>query len=339
MVATLVPVEDRRALTDLGLRYSHDGQPGITRRKRGTAMSYAGPDGKPAAAEIARVKQLAIPPAWTDVWICVDSTGHLQATGRDARGRKQYRYHDDWSEFRNLAKFERLAEFGDGLTSLRQRLDSDLAQRGLGHERVVALAVTLLDRTLIRVGNPEYRRTNNSYGLTTLRWNHVGLDASSLTFRFRGKGGVDHDIRLSDKRLSRLVSRCHELGGKDVFTYLDADGEPRAVSSTDCNAYLRSVIGDQFSVKDFRTWGATTAVVQFLATGEPPPLQDRHVLAAVDNAAMLLGNTRAVCRRSYIHPAIIEKSLDGELHDVWKAARPTTQLDRSEKATLRILQD
>lgn len=331
-------------LARIGLTWSSDLEPGIRRRRVGKGWSYRhDEDGRiTSPEEIARIRSLAIPPAWTDVWICADPDGHLQATGRDARGRKQYRYHPDWREERERTKFESLANFGAGLDGLRARLDEDLRRPGMPPERVVALVLSLMDRTLIRVGNDEYRRTNGTYGLTTMCRQHVTIEGASLRFRFKGKGGARHDIRLSDRRLAALVRRCHELGGREVFTY-EMDGQLVRVDSDDCNQYLRESFDGDTTVKTFRTWGASAIVAGHLAQ-LPPPADDESVAAAtsryleaIDVAAQRLGNTRTVARRSYVHPMVESAWGNGELHEVWRASRRRTRLDRAEVALSRLL--
>ena len=247
-----------------GLRYVGDDEPGLTRRRAGRGFSYRRPDGSTLTdpVERARIDGLAIPPAWTDVWICRHPDGHIQATGRDARGRKQYRYHPRWREVRDADKFDHLLAFGERLGDLRSRLDQDLRRQGLPRERILALVVRLLDETLIRVGNPEYAADNETFGLTTLRRRHVDASDRRVVFEFVGKSGIDHEVRVADPRLARLVRRCSELGGHELFTYLDDNGAVRAVSSTDVNDYVRGIIGADTSAKDFRTWGGTVVVTE-----------------------------------------------------------------------------
>jgi DNA topoisomerase-1 len=328
-------------LQKVGLRWSGDTDPGIRRRRAGKGWSYRhdlhGRIADPTV--IARIRSLAVPPAWTDVWICDHPDGHLQATGRDARGRKQYRYHPDWRASRERTKFEALAEFGAGLDRLRARLDEDLRRPGLPPERVVALVLTLMDRTLIRVGNEEYRRANGTYGLTTLCRQHVEVDGCRLRFRFTGKGGLRHEVGLTDRRLATLVRRCHELGGREVFTYLDGDQVVR-VDSEDCNDYLRGVLGGDTTVKTFRTWGASAIVTGHLAATDPPESETAAgsvVLDAVDAAAARLGNTRAVARRSYVHPRIETAWREGDLAEAWSRSRDHQRLDRAEVTLARLL--
>jgi DNA topoisomerase-1 len=335
-------VADEAVLTaaaEAGLRYVTDEEPGIRRVKRGKGFSYTRAGGRSVVGKEARqrIEQLVIPPAWTDVWICADPNGHLQATGRDARGRKQYRYHDRWRAVRDEAKFDHLAEFGQQLPQLRAVVDEDLNRRGLPPRKVVALVVSLLDRTLIRVGNEEYRRDNGTYGLTTLRWNQVDVEGAEISFCFIGKGGLEHEVSLDDRRLARAVKACHELGGRELFTYRGVDGAPVRVDSADCNEYLADVMGPRTTVKYFRTWGATTTVLEELVE-RPAGLGASDVVAAIDVAAERLGNTRAVCRRSYVHPLLTDDLDEERLRDAWASSRTTESMTRSERATLRLLE-
>ena len=312
--------ELRREVRAVGLGYVTDAQPGIQRRRRGKGFSYRGVDGKAISDrdELQRIRALAIPPAYVDVWICVNPRGHLQATGRDARGRKQYRYHAHWRELRDHGKFDRVLAFGAALPKLRRRLRRDLALPGLPREKILALIVRLLDDTLIRIGNESYLRDNHSYGLTTLRTRHVRAERGRLRFAFRGKSGIEHEVELSDKRLARIVQRVQQLPGQHLFQYLDDDGERQPIDSGQVNDYLHDTCGEDFSAKDFRTWGGTVQAAGVLAR---TPLPDkggeraqRSALAeAIRQVATVLGNTPAVCRASYIHPQIIAGWPDGSL--------------------------
>jgi DNA topoisomerase IB len=305
-----------------GLVYVSDSDPGIRRLRQGNDFAYVRPDDSPlvAAAELARIASLAIPPAYDDVWICTDRRGHLQATGRDARRRKQYRYHPKWRLLRDGAKFERMVEFGEALPRLRLRLRRDLALPGLPREKVLAVIVSLLDATWVRIGNAEYARDNNSYGLTTLKNRHVQfIRDGRLLFRFRGKGGADHEIALDDKRLVKLVRHCHQLPGQRLFQYLDEDGGRHPIDSDQVNAYLRDVMGADFTAKDFRTWGATLrAIALMTATPLPEAPSERAlnecIVAAVKKVAAELRNTPAVCRKSYINPVVFAAWRSGSLH-------------------------
>jgi DNA topoisomerase I len=329
-----------------GLRYVSDGSPGIRRRRAGRGFSYIGPDGRvvrdPALLE--RIRRLAIPPAYTDVWICPSPNGHLQATGRDARGRKQYRYHPRWREVRDETKFGRMLAFSQALPRLRARLEADLARPGLPREKVLATVVRLLECTAIRVGNDEYARANQSFGLTTLRDHHVEVSGSTLRFRFRGKSRKPHRVALSDRRLARIVARCQALPGADLFQYLDENGERVSIGSGDVNDYLREITGEDFTAKDFRTWAGTLQAVAALeAVG--PAASEREaksaILKAIDQVAEQLNNTRAVCRKYYVHPAVLETYQAGTLHESLGNGTapkpPDPALSAEEAAVVRLL--
>lgn len=301
-----------------GLRYTTDLEPGITRRRAGKGFAYRGPDGEPVrdAATLARIKALAIPPAWTEVWICGRADGHLQATGRDARGRKQYRYHPRWREVRDETKYGRMREFGRALPAIRARVDADLSLPGLRREKVLAVVVYLLERTLIRVGNEEYARSNASYGLTTLRDEHVEFAGSAMTFSFRGKSGKEHEVGVRDGRLARIVRRCRDLPGQQLFQFVDDDGVTHAIGSADVNDYLRRISGRDFTAKDFRTWYGTVLAAHQLLHAEPAETErerKERVVRAIETVAERLGNTPAVCRRCYVHPVVLEAYDDGRL--------------------------
>jgi DNA topoisomerase-1 len=293
-----------------GLVYVHEDDPGIARRRTRGGFDYLDARGRPvrAQATLERIRALAIPPAYEDVWVCPSPRGHIQATGRDERGRKQYRYHPDWSAARADTKFARMAAFGRALPKLRARVDADLRRRGLPREKVVALVVRLLEETLIRVGNDEYARTNKSFGLTTLRARHLDLKGAEMTFEFRAKSGVQKTAKLRDRRLAGIVRRVQELPGQRLFQYVDAAGERQAVESDDVNTYLREAIGEDFSAKDFRTWAGTLAAAKALALQPSPQTEGeakRTVSLCVKATAGLLGNTPAVCRAAYIHPQVL----------------------------------
>jgi DNA topoisomerase-1 len=301
-----------------GLRYANDGRPGIRRRRSGGGFRYLKPGGKPLRdpGAIRRIRSLAIPPAYTDVWISPDPRGHVQATGRDARGRKQYRYHPRWREVRDATKFDRMGEFSRALPRIRRRLRRDLARAGLPREKVLATIVRLLEDTCIRVGNEEYAQTNGSYGLTTLRDGHVAIAGSEIRFEFRGKSGKRHRCRLRDRRLAKIVRRCQEIPGQELFQYRDDDGARQSVSSGDVNAYLREISGGDFTAKDFRTWAGTLrATDALLAAGpvEGAAAKKRAILAAIDAVAAELNNTRAVCRKYYVHPRVLDAFAAGRL--------------------------
>jgi DNA topoisomerase-1 len=325
---------------DAGLRYSSDSEPGITRRRAGTGFSYRGPRGTLARSrrELERIRALAIPPAWSEVWICPDPRGHIQATGRDARGRKQYLYHPDWRTLRDATKFDRMTGFGEALPALRARIDADLGLPGLPRERVLAAVVRLVDETLIRVGNDEYRRANGSFGATTIRQRHATVAGSRISIEFPGKGGKLVHAEVSDRRLARTLQRLHDLPGQELFEYLDGERMRRRVRSEDVNAYLHDVAGDELGVKDFRTWGASALCLRALATLGPPASAadaNRSVVEAVREVAGALGNTPTVCRASYIHPALLEAYAENALPPA--ATRRLRGLDRWESALLRFL--
>ena len=301
-----------------GLRHVSDQDPGITRRRRGSGFSYRWPNGRVIAdrATLQRIRSLAIPPAWTDVWISPKANGHVQATGRDQRRRKQHRYHLRWTAHRDEAKYARLVAFGKALPALRRRTRADLALEGLPHRKVVALVVRLLEKTLIRIGNDEYVRQNRSFGLTTILDRHASVAGRTVRFRFRGKSGKAHDVALEDPRLARLVRQCQDLPGSQLFQYLDPRDRVRDVTSSDVNAYLREAMGGEFTAKDFRTWAGTVlaarAFREMSKVSSTAP-KEKAVVKAVESVVRQLGNTRAVCRKCYVHPAVIDAYLDGSL--------------------------
>ncbi|MDQ3137155.1 MAG: DNA topoisomerase IB [Gemmatimonadota bacterium] len=303
-----------------GLRYVSDASAGIRRRRSGTGFGYVGSDGRAVRDKttLARIRSLAIPPAYTDVWICSTANGHLQATGRDARGRKQYRYHSRWREVRDETKFGRMLSFSDALPRLRARVDEDLAKPGLPREKVLATVVRLLECTAIRVGNDEYARSNRSFGLTTLQDRHVEISGSKLRFEFRGKSGKTHRVALNDRRLAKIVARCQALPGADLFQYEDDEGGRLAIGSGDVNEYLRELTGEDFTAKDFRTWAGTLQAVAALEALGPTPSEREAksaILKAIDQVAERLNNTRAVCRKYYVHPAVLDTYQAGTLHE------------------------
>jgi DNA topoisomerase I len=317
------PVESAKAA---GLRYVTDDIPGIRRRRCGpNGFCYVDPQGKTVKdpKELERIRKLAIPPAWTDVWICPRPNGHLQATGRDARGRKQYRYHTNWREVRDETKFGRMIAFGEALPKIRERVESDLSLRGLTREKVLAAVVKLLETTLIRVGNKEYARQNNSFGLTTLKDGHVDIEGSRLRFEFRGKSGKDHQVEIQDRRLARIVKQCRDLPGQKLFQYLDDEGERQSVSSEDVNSYLKETTGEDFTAKDFRTWGGTVlALSALLEIGclDDEKAANKAVVEVVKRVSADLGNRPAICRKFYVHPAVIDSFVDGSLPQVLEDA-------------------
>jgi DNA topoisomerase-1 len=344
-------IEHREAARGAGLTYVTDGLPGIRRRRVGTGWAYYRPDGARITdpAERRWLNSLAIPPAWTDVWICPDPRGHLQATARDARGRKQYRYHPAYRAARDESKFRRMLEFSEVLPQLRQRVERDLRARGLTRRKLLATIVRLLDKTLIRVGNDEYARTNRSFGLTTLRQRHVTVRGATLRFTFRGKSGVPHEVPVTDRRLARIVQQCQDLPGQELFQYIDEQGRRQAVSSDDVNAYLRETTGRDVTAKDFRTWAGTMLAAKELrdvGSTEDRREAERNIVRVIDAVAKRLGNTRAVCRKYYVHPVVFDGYMAGhtapqaaELPAGKRRDRPTAALRRDEIAVLQFLQD
>lgn len=311
----------RQDADDFGLRFVSDSTPGFSRRRAGKGFAYFDPGGRriTAAGTIARIRAIVIPPAWTDVWICPSPNGHIQAVGRDTRGRKQYRYHPEWSEKRNLDKFGRLRAFGEKLGRLRARLRADLARRGLPREKVLAGVVRIMEETHIRVGNDEYARANDSYGLTTIRNRHAKVRGGTIEFRFKGKSGIEHASSLRDATLGRIIRRCQDLPGEELFAYVGEDGRVHDVGSADVNDYLREISGEDVTAKIFRTWGASAKAIGILrAMPRPPPgasesdWKKRHC-AVIKETAAALGNTQAVCRKYYVHPAIFEADRAGRL--------------------------
>ncbi|MGH8958586.1 MAG: DNA topoisomerase IB [Acidimicrobiia bacterium] len=321
------------------LRYSTDEEPGIRRTKRGKGFSYQHDSGRDVGkAARARIGSLVIPPAWTEVWISETDDGHVQATGRDAAGRKQYVYHPEWERIRDEAKFERLKPFGLVLPHLRKQVEADLGLRGLPHQKVLALAVAVLDQSLIRVGNKRYEDQNGSFGLTTLESQHAEVEGDSIKLSFASKGGVAQEVALKSRHLADLVSKCQELSGQKLFSYSE-NGSAANVTSDEINDYLRTIGGEDYTAKDFRTWGASAVAANFLGGfGAPDGESDESVIIeAVDTAAEALGNTRAVCRASYIHPALPDAFIRGALLEAWQGARSSRLISRAERALLRVL--
>jgi DNA topoisomerase I len=338
----LVPPDASAAAA--GLRYVNDARlPGISRRGR-RRVGYVDPQGRTVADRntLARIKSLAVPPAWTKVWICPDPRGHVQATGRDARGRKQYRYHPRWRAVRDEVKYGRLLEFASALPALRDRVATDLQRGGLSREKVLATVVALLEKTLIRVGNEEYARANRSYGLTTLRDGHAKLSATGVRFEFRGKSGVAHSVGVQDARLARIVKACRDLPGYELFQYVGDDGQRCVVGSADVNDYLRQVCGEAFTAKDFRTWAGTVLVARALANTARPgsaAAGKRAVVQAIGAAAQRLGNTVAVCRKSYVHPAVVEGFLEGDvIGPPRRSSQSARRLSGDEAAVARLIE-
>ena len=320
-IARAVPktaVDPVHAAQNANLRYVSDDSPGITRVTRGKGFQYLDAKGKVVRdrAALARIKSLVIPPAWRDVWICSIANGHLQVTGRDARGRKQYRYHSRYREVRDEAKYEKMLAFAHALPIIHRRTARDLKKRGLPREKVLAAVVRLMEKTLIRVGNEEYARQNDSYGLTTLQDDHARVRGGKVNFEFKGKSGIEHAIDLEDPRLAAIVRKCQDLPGEELFQYVDDHGKVVDVKSEDVNDYVKSIAGDAFTAKDFRTWAGTVLAAKALnelQTFDTKAQAKKNIVSAVESVAKRLGNTKAVCRKCYIHPAVINSYLDGSL--------------------------
>jgi DNA topoisomerase I len=335
----MISIESMSLAAEAGLNYATDESPGIRRVRRGRGFSYSDSKGNMINGSVRKwIDSLVIPPAWEDVWISSDRSGHILATGYDRAGRKQYIYHPVWEESRDEVKFERMGEFGRRLGRLRRCTESELSGKGLSRLKVTALAVAVMDRTLIRVGNRKYADENDAYGLTTITCEHVEVDGLHVHFDFAGKGGADHQLVFQDRRLAGLISRCQELGGQTLFGYETPDGVA-AITSTDVNAYLADTMSGPFTAKDFRTWGASTAIAEELMTGPEVGDEDSRLLSAIDATAEKLGNTREVCRSSYLHPLIPEAFRTGALQNAWAGSRRGAWLDRAESAVNRLIED
>jgi DNA topoisomerase I len=342
---TGVAAEAAQMADEAGLIYVSDAEPGIRRQRAGRGFSYLTPEKRRLGSEkeLQRIARLAIPPAYSDVWICVKERGHLQATGRDARGRKQYRYHAEWRRLRDSAKFDRMVAFGEALQKLRRKLKRDLALSGLPREKVLAVVISLLDATRIRIGNTEYARDNKSFGLTTLRDRHVTFvrDGRAI-LNFRGKGGVPHEILIDDKRIAGIVRRCQEIPGQQLFQYITDDGERLPIDSGQVNDYLRDAMGDDFTAKDFRTWGASLHAITLLArTPLPEPPSETalksEIVNIVKQVAAELRNTPAVCRKSYINPAVFESWRSGVIHKTFNGTLKGCAPRKAETMVLAFL--
>jgi len=338
---TKIAADSLEAAEDAGLRYVSDDQPGFSRRRKGEEFEYLDQKGKPIRDEqrLLRIKRLAIPPAWSDVWICPSPNGHIQAIGRDARRRKQYRYHERWREIRNENKYDRLINFGKALPKIRRRVKKDLALSGLPREKVLATIVQLLEWSLIRVGNEEYARENKSFGLTTMQDRHVDVKGSKLRFRFRGKSGRQHEVDVTDRRVAKIVLKLQDLPGQDLFQYVDDEGDPHNITSQDVNEYLREITGEDFTAKDFRTWAGTVlAAIALSAAGEFETKKQAkaNIKNAIGAVAKILGNTPAICRQCYIHPIVLETYLKGTSVDDLKQG---TEKELAQAAILKLLQD
>jgi DNA topoisomerase-1 len=350
-----VATDPKESAKAANLRYVSDSRPGITRRRSGKGFTYIDPKGERLTdkQEIARIKALAIPPAWTEVWISPYPNGHIQATGRDEKGRKQYRYHERWREVRDETKYGRMIEFGRALPRIREQVDLDLGKKALSRERVLATLVRLLETTFIRVGNEEYARTNKSFGLTTMRCRHISVRGDKVHFKFRGKSGKRHAITVDDPRLARVIKRCQELPGQELFGYIDDEGRRCTVTSDDVNQYLHDITGQHFTAKDFRTWGGTVLAAISLQAREPAEKVTearKNVVAAIQEVSERLGNTPAICRKSYVHPSIISTYLEGTLHSLLAAEDPREAVEKAmadaprhglkpeEEAVIRLLE-
>ena len=332
------------AASEAGLVYVTDASPGIRRLRHGDSFTYVLPDGSPVKDEktLERIRSLAIPPAYERVWVCLKANGHLQATGFDARGRKQYRYHPKFREVREEEKFCKLMDFARALPSLRERVDTDLGLTGLPREKVLAAVVYLLEKSLIRVGNEEYARTNKHYGLTTMLNRHAKVEGSKIRFAFIGKGGIKHEIEVHDRRLARIVAKAQELPDQHLFSYVDDSGEVRSVGSSDVNTYLKEISGGEFTAKDFRTWSATVMALTELASREPPATQRGGkimVTQVMKSVSRLLGNTPAICRKCYVHPAVVAAYLSGALPELMTKCATAHDADADELAVAMLLEE
>ena len=336
------------AAEEAGLRYVSDDRPGYTRKAKGDDFDWLDADGEPIRDEqrLLRIKRLAIPPAWTEVWVSPLANGHIQATGRDARGRKQYVYHDRWREVRDENKYDRIISFGKTLPKIRRRIARDLKLAGLPRNKVLATVVQLLERTFIRIGNEEYARENKSFGLTTMKDRHVEVKGAKLRFRFRGKSGREHEVDVTDGRIANIISKLQDLPGQDLFQYVDHDGKVRDITSQDVNEYLREITGEDFSAKDFRTWAGTVLTAIALNAQEQfetPKQAKLNINTAIKAVAKILGNTLAICRKCYIHPAVLENYLDQKSIDGLKQTtedaleKEDVDLRSSETAILKFL--
>src|SRR5262249_29899504 len=339
-----VAADSAEAAEEAGLQYVNDDRPGYRRRAKGKDFEYLDTEAKTIRDErrLRRIKRLAIPPAWMDVWICTSANGHIQAIGRDARGRKQYRYHERWREVRDENKFDRLTKFAKALPNIRRRVAQDLKLQGLPRQKVLATIVRLLERTFIRIGNEEYARENKSFGLTTFKNRHVKVKGAQILFRFRGKSGRQHEVDVADRRVAKVIAKCQDLPGQDLFQYLDEDGEAREVTSQDVNEYVRQIAGEDFTAKDFRTWGGT--VLAAIALSKQEEFQTKkqaksNIKTAICAVAELLGNTPAICRKCYVHPVIVEAYMKrtriAGLNGTKSLAPPN--LRRAERAVLKVL--
>lgn len=333
--------DNRLAAAEANLRYVNDGEPGISRVKRGTGFSYVFDDGAVVQDRMTleRISSLAVPPAWTKVWICKSANGHIQAVGRDAKGRKQYRYHAKWREARDGTKYSRMLEFAKVLPAIRSRVSTDLRREGMPREKVLATVVKLLDLTAIRIGNEEYAKQNRSYGLTTLKTKHVDVNGSKVKFRFTGKSGIKNEVAITHKGIAKILKRCQEIPGQELFQYLDGDS-PVSINSSDVNDYIRDTAGGDFTAKDFRTWAGTVLAACALSEVtdcETVTEKKVAVVNAVDSVAAALGNTLAICRKCYIHPAVVDAFSEGRLVALLGSGRRVAGLSKEESRLRRLL--
>ena len=345
-----MPADPPAVAKQAGLRYVSDEMPGITRKPVRGGFRYVDKNGEAIhdEATLARIKALAIPPAWIDVWISPWENGHIQATGRDAKGRKQYRYHARWRAVRDEAKYDRMLNFGKALPAIRKQVEADLSLPGLPREKVLATIVYLLEATMMRVGNEEYARTNKSFGLTTLRDRHVRIDGRAVEFQFRGKSGVHHNVRVNDPKLARIIRRVRDLPGQDLFQYIDDEGERHTVGSADVNEYLRTITGEDYTAKDFRTWSGTVLAAMALQEFEKFDSEaqaKKNIVRAIESVSKKLGNTPSICRKCYVHPAVLESYTDGSMLEALKLraqkqlAEDLAELNPEEAAVLAFLQE
>ena len=344
---TQLPTDPYESAKVAGLRYVVPDGPGIVRKRVGRGFSYIGTDGRPLndKSELARIRSLVIPPAWTDVWICPSRTGHIQAIGRDAKGRKQYRYHPLYRRVRDVTKFSRMIAFAAALPKIRKKVQQDLELPGLSKRKVLATVVRLLEATSIRVGNDEYAKTNGSYGLTTMKDHHVEISGRRLRFRFRGKSGLEHDIELTDPKLAKIVRKCQCIPGEELFQYMDDEGQVCRIHSEYVNDYLHEITGEDFTAKDFRTWmgtGQAALALEEIGPGASQTEAKKNVVAAVKAVAAKLGNRPATCRKYYVHPAILDAYTQGTLFEALKTSSDSAAayaLRREESAVLAIVQE
>ena len=337
-----MPVQDNRAAAaEAHLRYVNDGEAGISRVKRGKGFAYVFDNGEVVkdAATLERIRSLVIPPAWTKVWICKSANGHIQAVGRDVKGRKQYKYHAKWREARDGTKYSRMLDFAKALPVIRARVSADLRREGMPREKILATVVKLLDLTAIRIGNEEYAKQNRSYGLTTLKTKHVDVEGSKVRFRFTGKSGIKHEVAITHKGIAKILKKCQEIPGQELFQYLDGDS-PVSINSSDVNDYIREAAGNDFTAKDFRTWAGTVLAASALSQVtdcESETAKKAAVIGAVDSVAAALGNTRAICRKCYIHPAVVEAFTEGRLVALLRSSRRVGGLSKEESHLRRLL--